>query len=71
MNSNRIIVGISGASGTVIAIRLLEALRMAGMEIHLVVSRAAELTRALETIPCSTSSPATRRFFPNQQNWRG
>jgi len=49
MSGNRIIVGISGASGTVIAIRLLEALRMAGVETHLVVSRAADLTRALET----------------------
>ena len=49
MNSDRIVVGISGASGVVIAVRLLESLRVAGIETHLVVSRAAELTRALET----------------------
>lgn len=49
MNRNRIVVGVSGASGTAIAIRLLEVLRTAGIETHLVVSRAAEMTRAFET----------------------
>ncbi len=45
----RIIVGISGASGAVFGIRLLEILRELGMETHLVMSRSAEITLAHET----------------------
>lgn len=45
----RIVVGISGATGTVYAIQLLRRLRQAGVESHLVVSRAGEMTRTLET----------------------
>jgi 4-hydroxy-3-polyprenylbenzoate decarboxylase len=43
------IVGITGASGTIYGIRLLEALRSLGIERHLVVSKSGDLTRALET----------------------
>src|SRR5262249_51476062 len=45
----RLIVGISGASGTVYGVRLLELLRQATIETHLVMSRSAELTLAYET----------------------
>jgi flavin prenyltransferase len=45
----RIIIGISGASGTIYGARLLEILRPLPVETHLVVSRTAELTLALET----------------------
>lgn len=45
----RLIVGISGASGTVYGIRLLEILRDAGIETHLVMSKSAEMTMAYET----------------------
>jgi flavin prenyltransferase len=45
----RIIVGISGASGTIYGARLLEMLQPLPVETHLVVSRAAEMTLALET----------------------
>ncbi|MFO1070914.1 MAG: UbiX family flavin prenyltransferase [Geminicoccaceae bacterium] len=44
----RLIVGMSGASGAVYGVRILELLRAAGIETHLVVSKAAELTRAHE-----------------------
>ncbi len=47
--ANRLIVGISGASGVVYGIRLLEALRPLPVESHLVMSKAAELTLAHET----------------------
>ena len=40
----RVILGVTGASGAVYARRALEALRAAGVETHLVVSRAAEMT---------------------------
>lgn len=45
----RIILGISGASGVIYGIRMLQALRQAGVETHLVLTKAAELTIAYET----------------------
>ena len=44
----RLIVGITGASGIVYGVRLLELLRATAIETHLVVSRAADMTRAYE-----------------------
>lgn len=49
MAKKRLIVGISGASGTAYGIRLLEALRRSQVETHLVMSRSAEVTLAYET----------------------
>jgi 4-hydroxy-3-polyprenylbenzoate decarboxylase len=46
---NRVVVGISGASGVAYGIRLLEALSELGIESHLVMSKAAEMTVAYET----------------------
>ncbi|MFN4087555.1 MAG: UbiX family flavin prenyltransferase [Alphaproteobacteria bacterium] len=45
----RLVVGISGASGAVYGIRMLQALKGLGVESHLVVSKAAEMTIAYET----------------------
>jgi flavin prenyltransferase len=45
----RLIVGISGASGAVYGVRLLELLRQCGVETHLIMSRAARITLAYET----------------------
>ncbi len=45
----RIVVGISGASGIVYGIRALEVLLDLGHETHLVMSRSAETTLAIET----------------------
>jgi 4-hydroxy-3-polyprenylbenzoate decarboxylase len=47
--SRRLIVGITGASGTIYGIRLLELLRAADIETHLVMSRAAQTALAAET----------------------
>lgn len=47
--SRRLIVGISGASGAIYGIRLLELLRDTDIETHLVISRAAQMTIAAET----------------------
>jgi len=44
----RIVVAITGASGVVYGRRCLEALKAAGAETHLVVSKAAEMTLAYE-----------------------
>ncbi|MGE0785465.1 MAG: UbiX family flavin prenyltransferase [Sandaracinaceae bacterium] len=45
----RIVVGISGATGIVLGVRLLEVLRSLEVETHLVVSGPAEITRQHET----------------------
>lgn len=45
----RLVVGISGASGVMYGVRMLEALRDVGIETHLVMSRSAEITLAHET----------------------
>ena len=46
----QIVVGVSGASGSVYGLRILEKLRsFSGVEIHLVMTRAAEKTAWLET----------------------
>ena len=45
----RLVVGISGASGVIYGVRLLEALRAAGVETHLVVTKSAEMTLSYET----------------------
>ena len=47
--SRRIVVGISGATGITYGIRMLGALRIAGVETHLVMSRAARMTLAQES----------------------
>ena len=45
----RMIVGITGATGIIFGIRALQVLRELGVESHLVVSRAGEMTRTYET----------------------
>ena len=46
----KIVVGVSGASGAIYGVRLLEKLRLQpGMEVHLILSRAGEKTLFLET----------------------
>jgi flavin prenyltransferase len=49
INVTRLIVGISGASGIIYGVRLLEALKETGVEIHLIMSEWAERILALET----------------------
>jgi 4-hydroxy-3-polyprenylbenzoate decarboxylase len=48
MAAQRIIIGISGASGIIYGIRALELLRSKGVETHLVMTRAAQVTLAHE-----------------------
>jgi flavin prenyltransferase len=49
MTTKRIVVGITGASGAVYGLTALKALRAAGVQTHLVVSRSAQITMAHET----------------------
>lgn len=48
-SDRRLIVGISGASGVVYGVRLLQLLRNAGVETHLVMTKTAEVTFAYES----------------------
>ena len=48
-NKHRLVVGITGASGVILGIRLLETLRPMPIETHLVISPAARVTIAQET----------------------
>ena len=49
-NSRKIVVGISGASGSIYGLRLLEKLRaIPGVETHLILTRSGERTAFLET----------------------
>lgn len=49
MHKRRVVIGISGASGFQYGLKALELLRPQDIEVHLVISRGAELTRSLET----------------------
>lgn len=49
MAKDRLIVGISGASGAIYGIRALEVLREAGVETHLILTKTAAMTIAYET----------------------
>lgn len=60
--TRRLIVGITGASGTVYGIRVLEMLRILKIESHLVVSKAGDQTRSLET---DLSAAALRALADN------
>jgi 4-hydroxy-3-polyprenylbenzoate decarboxylase len=48
-HAGRLIVGIAGASGTIYGVRMLEMLRHAEIETHLVMSKSAEMTLVYET----------------------
>lgn len=52
--TKRLIVGISGASGAVLGLRILETLQSVGIESHLVISPSAAVTIAHE-LQCSVS----------------
>lgn len=46
---SRLVIGISGASGTIYGIRLLQLLQNSPIETHLIMTRAAQVTLACET----------------------
>ena len=59
--ARRMVVGITGASGTVYGIRVLEALRALKIESHLVISKAGDQTRSLETDMSAVGAAGARR----------
>ena len=62
--ANRLVVGLSGASGVAYGIRLLEALRDLGIESHLVMTKPAEMTIGYETklTPKQVAAKADHRY---------
>lgn len=48
-SDRRLVIGISGASGVIYGVRLLQLLRNAGVETHLVMTKTAEVTFAYES----------------------
>lgn len=68
-DANRLIVGVTGATGVVFAVRLLEMLRDEGIERHLILSKWAVRTLLHET-PYTAEDVqrlATRSYQPNDQ----
>jgi 4-hydroxy-3-polyprenylbenzoate decarboxylase len=62
----RIVVGISGASGAIYGVRMLELLRAANIESHLVMSRSAQVTLAQETdLRIADVQALADVFYPN------
>ena len=59
----RIVVGISGASGAIYGVRLLERLRQqTGVETHLILTRSGEKTLFMETGKAAGECQAARAF---------
>jgi len=62
----RLVVGITGASGVVYGVRLLELLKACDVETHLVMSRAAQTTLAYETdLKVSQVEQLATVIYPN------
>ena len=64
MTPERLVIGMSGASGAAYGIRLLEACRALGIESHLVMTKPAEMTIAYETklTPKQVAAKADHRY---------
>src|ERR1700689_291043 len=65
--AERLVIGLSGASGVAYGIRALEALRELGIESHLVMTRPAEMTIGYETnlTPKQVAARADHRYGIN------
>src|ERR1035437_8140590 len=67
--SPRIVVGITGATGSIIGVRLLEVMREAGVETHLIMSRWGARTMIHETSRTveEVNALASHTYNPNDQ----
>ena len=69
MTKRRIVLGISGASGFQYGYKALQLLQdIENVETHLVVSKGAELARALETSHRQSGCQYFQRFVQNRRN---
>ncbi len=69
MNPPRIVVGITGATGSIIGVRLLEVMREAAVETHLIMSKWGARTMIHETSRTveEVNALATNTYNPNDQ----
>ncbi len=69
MSSRRIIVGITGATGSIFGVRLLEVMREAGIETHLIMSKWGARTMVHETSRTQeeVNALASHSYNPNDQ----
>ena len=69
MSQRRIVVGITGATGSIIGVRLLEVMREAGIETHLILSKWGARTMIHETSRTveEVNSLASQAHNPNDQ----
>lgn len=69
MRQSRIVVGITGATGSIIGVRLLEVMREAGIETHLIMSKWGARTMIHETSRTveEVSALASHAYNPNDQ----
>jgi len=68
MATPRLIIGITGASGIIYGIRLLEVLKILPIETHLVVTKAGQLTRDYETDMSLAELKALADVYHNNTN---
>jgi 4-hydroxy-3-polyprenylbenzoate decarboxylase len=66
---SRIVVGITGATGSIIGVRLLEVMRESGIETHLIMSRWGARTMSHETSRTvdEVNALASQAYNPNDQ----
>ena len=62
ISPDRVIIGVTGASGMMYPVRLLAQLSGLGVETHLVVSKAARMTMAYELGPDAELGPVDHRY---------
>ena len=69
MSQRRIVVGITGATGSIIGVRLLEVMREAGIETHLIMSKWGARTMIHETSRTveEVNALASYAYNPNDQ----
>lgn len=63
MSNPRLIIGISGASGIIYGIRLLQILQTMPVETHLIISKAAQLARSYETDISAAELKSLANFY--------
>lgn len=65
-NKERLIIGISGASGAIYGIKILEALQSTSIETHLVISNAAKITLQSELgLKISDVHAMANKYYPH------
>lgn len=68
MAVKRLIVGITGGSGVIYGVRLLEALKIAGVETHLIITKWGKVTLSMETDYSLTDVKQIASYYHDENN---